>query len=89
MIFNKDKLYKLVEFSSGLIIMDSEDNLERKDQVPLIIAGAGHMVTYLDRYFYERERGVPGPDAHKRALQTANMDITLEAPGKVNGSKKP
>lgn len=78
MKFAKAKNYKLVEIAGALIITDTTQNVKDATAKPLIIADAGRLLTYLDRYVYERELGTPLRDAHEQAMKTAQ--ITLVRP---------
>lgn len=71
MNFSKGKSYKLVELKGALVITDSDKNVT--DGNPLIIADAGTLLTYLDRYFFERELGKELRVAHDLAMKTAGI----------------
>ena len=71
MRFLKDQLYKVVEMDSALVIIDANDQVTKAQ--PLMAGQAGHVLSYLDRYFWEREHGTPEILAHERALNTANL----------------
>lgn len=70
----KDKMYKLVESEHMLAIVESTMNV--KGGNPLIIGHVGDIITYLDRFLYERERGLDLRAAHEAALKTANITQT-------------
>lgn len=80
MKFAKDKNYKLIEFGDGLIITEVQHNLSDKNAKPLIVADAGRLLTYLDRFFYEREDGKSLKDAHDLAMNTAQI-TAIQVPG--------
>lgn len=76
MIFAKGKTYKLVEMPNALII--TEMNIKVGEQKgsevqPLMLGDAGPLLTYLDRFFYERENGRDLKTAHDLALKTAQI----------------
>lgn len=77
MNFIKEKNYKLVEIAGALVITDVNQNVKDLTATPLIIADAGRLLTYLDRYFYERELGAPLRDAHEQAMKTAQITLVL------------
>lgn len=79
MIFTKGKTYKLVEIRGALVICDRDEKVKGQQAMPLMIGDAGHLLTYLDRYFFEREKGTPVREAHQAALNTAQ--ITIIKPG--------
>lgn len=82
MIFAKGKNYKLTEIGGALVITDVRVKLTDPKQQPLIIADAGPLLTYMDRYFFEREAGKSLRDAHARAMKTAQITNVLPCPGK-------
>lgn len=73
MHFSKLKMYKVVEFDHGLVIIDDGDDLKDPKAQPLMKGYAGTVITYLDRYFYEREAGTDKRDAHELALNAAGL----------------
>lgn len=74
MRFYKGKNYKLIEFDGGMVITESNQNLKNEPTAkPLIIADAGALLTYLDRYFFEREQGKGLQYAHDKAMNTAQI----------------
>lgn len=79
MKFVKGKNYKLIEFGDGLIITEVQHNLSDPAAKPLIVADAGRLLTYLDRFFYEREAGKSLKDAHDQAMNTAQI-TTIQVP---------
>jgi hypothetical protein len=79
MIYSRGKFYKLTAFKGGLVITDGEDNLKDPTAAPLCKADAGRMLSYLDRFLFEREHGASLNDAHKAALKTAQI-TNIEAP---------
>lgn len=79
MIFIKGKNYKLIEFGDGLIITEVQHKLNDPNAKPLIMADAGTLLTYLDRFFFEREGGKSLKDAHDCAMNTAQI-TTIQVP---------
>lgn len=77
MNFEKGKNYKLVEIAGALVITDTTQNVKDLTARPLVIADAGRLLTYLDRYVYERELGTPLRDAHEQAMKTAQITLVL------------
>lgn len=78
MVFDKEKNYLLVEIDHALVILD--DITAKPPTVshqPLLIADAGTLLTYLDRYFFEREHGATLAEAHDRAMKTAKITKIL------------
>lgn len=73
MIFEKEKIYKLIEIEGALVITDTRNNVADVKAQPLIVADAGPLLTYLDRYFFEREKGTPLREAHELAMKTAQI----------------
>ena len=49
--------YQIVEFDKGVILIASNDKLERRDSWPLIIGNAETCSEYLLRYLRAREKG--------------------------------
>jgi hypothetical protein len=47
--------------------------------MPLMIGDAGQVLTYLDRYFFEREKGTAMREAHELALASASITIIRPA----------
>lgn len=73
MNFIKGQNYKLTETAGALVITASDTTVKDESAKPLCIADAGALLTYLDRYFFERERGTLITDAHDLALRTAQI----------------
>lgn len=77
MIFAKDKNYKVTEIDRALIISDTWLNIglgsKEHPAQPLMIGGAGPVLTYLDRFFFEREKGADLRTAHDLAMKTAGI----------------
>lgn len=80
MLFKKEKNYKLVELAGALVICDVDQRVKDLTAKPLIVADAGRLLTYLDRYFFEREKGTPFRDAHDLALKTAQITTIIPGP---------
>lgn len=83
MRFAKGKNYKLIEIDGALIICDGDQHVFHKKQIPLLVADAGPLLTYLDRFFFEREKGTNIRDAHDLAMKTAQVTNLLPCPGAV------
>lgn len=75
MIFTKGKIYKVVELRGALVICDRDEKVKGQQAQPLMVGDAGPVLTYLDRYFFEREKGTPMREAHETALKTAQITI--------------
>lgn len=75
MNFTKGKIYKLVELRGALVICDRDEKVKGQQAQPLMIGDAGPLLTYLDRYFFEREKGTELREAHDIALKTAQITI--------------
>lgn len=82
MRFGKGKNYKLTEIAGALVITDVSVKLTDRTQQPLIVADAGPLLTYMDRFFFEREQGKNLRDAHDAAMKTAQITNVLPCPGK-------
>lgn len=73
MIFRKGKIYKVVELRGALVICDHDEKVQGQHAQPLMIGDAGPLLTYLDRYIFEREKGTLLQEAHELALKTAQV----------------
>lgn len=77
MNFEKEKTYRLTEIAGALVIGDANVSVKDPNAKPLVVATAGRLLTYLDRYFFEREKGTPLREAHDKAMKTAQITIIL------------
>lgn len=73
MRFAPGKIYKLTEIPGGLVITDFDQKVKDPSARPLVVADAEKLLTYLDRYIFERNKGTDWKDAHHAALHTANV----------------
>lgn len=73
MKFSPLSLYKTIEFDGGIAIIAANDNLQRPDAVPLIVANGPTTVEYLRRYFAAREDGKTIVEANGAALEGASV----------------
>lgn len=76
MIFAPNKNYKLIELPNGLVIVEVGNNQIEKlfpGAQPLMIGDAGPLLTYMDRYFFERQNGKTLAEAHDLAMKTAGI----------------
>lgn len=80
MIFIKGQNYKLTETMGALVITAADIKVKDPAAKPLCLADAGALLTYLDRYFFEREAGKSMTDAHDLALRTAHIPLVGKAP---------
>jgi len=74
MNINGYALYKVVEFDTGILILNALDKLEHRRCVELIHADARTCAEYLLRYLHARSDGAAGKsmvEAHRQALQGA------------------
>jgi hypothetical protein len=78
--FAKDKTYKITETPGAIVITAHDITVKDPAAKPLCLGTAGHVLTYLDRYFYERERGNTQRDSHHKACETAKLPIIGAAP---------
>lgn len=75
MKFTKGQNYRVTEIDGALVISAADINVKDRKSHPLIIADAGALLTYLDRFFFERENGRSLKDAHELALRTAHIPL--------------
>jgi hypothetical protein len=74
MLINGFALFKVVEFSQGIALLNALDKMEGRDHVELIVADARTCGEYLTRYLHARSEGAAGKtmaEAHRQALQGA------------------
>lgn len=71
------RMYKLIEIDHALMICDPLVSV-RTGQ-PLILGTAADVMTYLDRYFWEREHGATLAVAHQRATDGCGVTQQLTA----------
>lgn len=79
MRFTKGQNYRLTEIGGALVISAADMNVKDRKSTPLVIADAGALITYLDRFFFERENGKTLKDAHELALRTAHIPLVSRA----------
>jgi len=87
MNFTKGRMYRVTETAGALVIHEPNQKVRDLTAKSLIIADAGACLTYLDRYFFEREKGTDRREAHEKALATAQ--ITVIRPQPDNTEPKP
>lgn len=73
----KGKQYKIIEIDHALVICDPM--VKMKAGQPLAMGDAGNMITYLDRYFWERENGADMNTAADAALKGCGFTQQLSA----------
>ena len=65
--------YQIVEFDKGVILIGSNDKLQRPDAWPLIIGNGETCAEYLLRYLRAREKGKSIPLAHQQSMAGAQV----------------
>lgn len=82
MQYAKGKMYKLVEWRNGLILLNPMDNLNRSmgKSEPLCQADSTAMTEYFTQYIHARESGKSLIEAHDIALRCARIPKIGKAP---------
>lgn len=65
-------LYKVVEFGSGVVLLNALDKMTDRQNVELIVADPQTCGAYLARYLFARGMGAAGvgmAEAHRQALE--------------------
>ena len=82
MNFVKDKMYKLVEWKNGLVLLNPMDNLSRSmgKTEQLVQADNPAITEYFTQYVAAREAGKSLAQAHDIALRCARIPKIGRAP---------
>lgn len=80
MNFSKGRMYRVTETAGALVIHEPNQKVRDLTARALIIADAGACLTYLDRYFFEREKGTDRREAHEKALASAQITVIRPQP---------
>lgn len=72
MIMVKNQKFKVIEFDTGIVILQAVDSLAgRKDAAELIVADMPTIAEYLVRYHEYRAYGFDLRESHSKALSGA------------------